>query len=70
MSRSYRKPVVTEGYGGKSRRHAKRLANNCVKRADVSNGAAYKRVFNAWDICDFKFYIEKTSSHYRKARRK
>lgn len=66
MSRSKRAPVFTEGYGGKSRRYKKAQANNKVKRSDVANGSAYKRVFNPWDICDFKIYAPKNKKAGRK----
>jgi hypothetical protein len=55
MSRSIRKPIITEGYGNPSKRKAKRLANRRARRADVANGKAYKKVSNSWDITDYKF---------------
>jgi hypothetical protein len=66
MSRSKRAPFHTQGYGGKARKTYKRLANNAVKTADVANGAAFKRVFCSWEICDWKFHDPKN----QKARRK
>jgi hypothetical protein len=57
MSRSYRKPYWTEGYGGVHRRIAKRQAAKQVRKAKfVGNSAYYKRLYNSWDICDFKIY--------------
>jgi hypothetical protein len=57
MSRSYRKPYWTEGYGGVHRRFAKRQASKQVRKAKfVGDSAYYKRLYNSWDICDFKFY--------------
>jgi hypothetical protein len=59
MSRSYRKPIVKDGYGSKWKRGAKRSANKTVKHADeVPSGSAYKKFSNSWDICDFKFHID------------
>jgi hypothetical protein len=57
VSRSYRKPIATEGYGSKDKKQRKRLANKRARRVDVANGRAYRKVSNSWDICDFKFPI-------------
>jgi hypothetical protein len=60
MSRSYRKPIVKDGYGSKWKRSAKRHANKVVKQSkEVPSGSAYKKLSCSYDICDFKFYIEK-----------
>lgn len=56
MSRSYRKPIITDGYGTKRRREAKKAANRCIRRApSIPNGMAYRKFFDPWDICDFRF---------------
>ena len=57
MSRSYRKPWVTDGYKGSSRRQwAKRYANKKVRHAeDVPNGKAYRKFYESWNICDYKW---------------
>ena len=55
MSRSYRQPYWTQGYGGKWRCLAKRQATKRVRRAHVGNGRYYKRIYDSWSICDFKF---------------
>lgn len=66
MSRSYRKPYFTEGYGNKDKPKRKRSASRAVRATEeVASGAAYKKQFNPWDICDFKIYAPNT-----KARRK
>jgi hypothetical protein len=60
MSRSFRKPYWTCGYGGSWKREAKARANNRVKAAkDLANGAAFKKVSCSWDICDYKMYDAK-----------
>lgn len=60
MSRSYRKPWITDGYGTKWRRYAKKEANRKVRRHDdVPNGKAYRKVSDPWSICDYKFFISK-----------
>lgn len=55
MSRSYRKAIYTDGQSG-YRKSKKRLASKAVRRhMDIQSGGAYKKVFNSWDICDWKF---------------
>jgi hypothetical protein len=60
VSRSRRAPYFTEGYGGSRRKAAKRAANKRIRQTkrhqDVGDGAKYKREYNPWDICDWKFY--------------
>ncbi len=56
MSRSYRKPYWTDGYGGSWRKLAKRLAARKVRKAKfVANGGYYKKLYCSWNICDFSF---------------
>lgn len=58
MSRSYRKPYATEGYGSKTRKITKRKANRAVRRSkNIKDGMSYKKEYNSWDIVDYKFYI-------------
>lgn len=67
MSRSYRKPIATEGYGSKTKRIRKKQANKAVKQeAEISNGKAYRKVYNPWNICDYKFKLEDTKKNRRK----
>lgn len=68
MSRSYRKPIWTEGMKSPGlRKSRRRLANRRVRESeDVGSGANFKRISNSWDICDFKFY----DPNNRKVRRK
>ncbi|HLD75127.1 MAG TPA: hypothetical protein VJB34_09545 [Bdellovibrionota bacterium] len=70
MSRSYKKPWFTDS--GRFRKFAKQQANKKVRKAvDVSNGGVYKRFYNSWDICDWKFPWHHTDNiPYWKARRK
>ncbi len=57
MSRSYRKPYWTQGYGGRWRKFAKKTAAKRVRRAKIiGDETYYKRLYNSWDICDFKFH--------------
>jgi hypothetical protein len=66
MSRSKRAPIWTEGYDGSTRKRRKRRANKRVRTADIADGAAYKKVSNSWNICDFKFYDKKNPKAGRK----
>lgn len=66
MSRSYRKPFWTQGYGGAWRNFAKRQSSKRVRRTkSVSNGNYYKRISNSWDICDYKFYDAKSEQSWK-----
>lgn len=70
MSRSKRAPVWTQGYGRPSRRHSKRAASRAVRLEDeVADGRAYRKLFNPWDIVDWKSYDRSPSKPW-KIRRK
>lgn len=58
MSRSRRKNLIlTDGYGGKARKLAKHRANRSVRKAkDISNGKAYKKEYETYNIIDWKFH--------------
>lgn len=66
MSRSYRRPWVTEQQK-RSVRLSKREANHKVRRTpDIANGGAYRKVYNPWNICDWKYrWIWKDDNEYR-----
>lgn len=50
MGKSRKKtPIVKDNCKG-----MKRFANKAVRHADVSDGANYKKVFNSYDIHDWK----------------
>lgn len=68
MSRSYKKNVYVKDKD----KHAQRQANRRVRRlnSEQQSGCYYKRIYNSWDISDFKFKIEPSSKYYRKARNK
>ena len=56
MSHSYRKPWYVDGYGSRSKRLSKREANKRIRRSnDVPDGKAYRRFYDPWDICDYKY---------------
>ena len=55
MSRSYREPIYTCGYGTSRRRMEKRIANRAVRHAsEVPDGKAYRRLHESYKICDYK----------------
>ena len=60
MSKSKRKPYLTEGYGGRHRKHDKRSANKAIrnkgKTQEVAKGKGYRKEYNSWNIVDYKFH--------------
>jgi len=68
MSRSYRKPYGTEGYGGRQRKAAKKRANKKVRKytGDLEDGSQFKQVYNSWDICDYAFHESENDKAKRK----
>ena len=53
MSRSYKKHPFCKD---KNKKGAKRTANKKVRRTkDIPNGKAYKKVFESWNISDYKW---------------
>lgn len=61
MSRSYSRFAVITDYGRNYTSWAKRQASKKVRRTcGIDNGGAYKKVYESWDIRDFRFfYTEK-----------
>ena len=71
MSRSYRKPCITDTYGSNYRIWAKRQANKKIRRSkNVPDGKAYRKFFESWDINDYKFLAQPGHDWYIKAQRK
>jgi hypothetical protein len=63
MSRSYRKPYFTET----RKRWAKRKASKAVRRRkDLSDGASYKKVYESWNITDFRYECPYEKKLHRK----
>lgn len=60
MSRSYREPWYTDGYkGSKTKQFNKRQANKVIRRSiDVPDGKAYRRYYDPWNLCDYKFLYD------------
>ena len=58
MSRSYRKnPVVTDNNDShQSKKLASRSLRRKLKNSDeLLKGSSYKKHYESWDICDYKF---------------
>jgi len=65
MSRSYRKPWITCGYGSKYKQYAKNQANRLIRRTkDVPDGKAYRRFYNPYNICDYKWLANVYYPHH------
>ena len=61
MSRSYKKVLgwTDQQRRGKGSKWAKNQANRKVRRykKDLVNGKAYKKLYDPWNICDWKFLV-------------
>lgn len=71
MSRSKKAPYWTEGYGSKTRRVLKRAANKRVRAKSSEDckdlaGGAYKKLYESWNIVDFRFRDVKNPKAKRK----
>jgi len=66
MSRSYRKPWVNDTYkGSQYKQFSKRASNKRVRKAeDISDGKAYRKLFNPWDINDYRFMVSKSDEYW------
>jgi len=67
MSRSYRKPYAVDGYKSKWKAKLKKQANRAVQQErEISNGGAYKKVYESWTICDYRFKLADTPKNRSK----
>ncbi len=56
MSRSYRKFPCFTSDGQAHKKFAKQQANKKVRKTTIiSNGKQYRKVFNSWNIVDYKW---------------
>ena len=62
MSRSYKKPWICD-----RNPYSKNQANRKVRRykRKIKDGKSYRKLYNSYNICDYKFYWDKPKS-YRK----
>jgi hypothetical protein len=57
MSRSYSRFAVVSDYSRNYTSWAKRQASKKVRRTcGIDDGGAYKKVYESWDIRDFRFF--------------
>lgn len=56
MSKSRRKPFIVDS---STKKFGKRYANKKVRRYKgvIQNGKWYRKIYNSWDICDYKWYV-------------
>lgn len=66
MSRSRKKVAV---WKDKNSRYSKRQANKKARRSDIPSGGAFKKVFQSWDICDFRQSPHKAEPNERSMRK-
>jgi len=52
MSRSRKKTPIWKQRNDKD---FKRYSNKMIRHTDIASGAAFKRVMNPYDICDWRF---------------
>ena len=65
MSRSYREPYWVDSYGYKGKKLVKRFANKKVRRTfDIPDGKAYRRLYDSWNIVDWKSKWNPWYSYY------
>jgi hypothetical protein len=65
MSRSYREPWFVDNYGSSYKKWVKRQASKTVRRAkDVPEGNAYRKLFDSWNICDYKMQWDPKPHYY------
>ena len=72
MSRSYKK--YPSGKCERSCKWGQRQANKRIRHTlqTISNGGAYKKLYNSWDICDYKFvaFLPSEKEKYKEYKRK
>ncbi|MBE1444768.1 hypothetical protein [Paenibacillus sp. OAS669] len=66
MSRSRKHAPVWTDHHTPGTRWAKRQANKAVRRYtnDLPNGKGYRKVYNPWNICDYRFFKTKQQAIY------
>lgn len=69
MSRSYRKPYLTDQQRGRTR-EVKRKANRAIRNKPEdeapANGKQYRKEYESWNIRDYSFPDPKNKKAYRK----
>lgn len=64
MSRSKKAPWYVQG----GKKYGKRFANKRLRRYKLHllQNMSYKKLYESWDICDWKFYAPDDKKAYRK----
>jgi len=66
MARSFKKNLILK-IAPTRKAVPKRQASHRVRHVDeLASGAAYKRCFNSWDICDVRLRLDKPTVDKRK----
>jgi hypothetical protein len=66
MARSFKKNLILK-IAPTRKATPKRQASRRVRQSDeLASGAAYKRCFNSWDICDVRLGLDKPTVDKRK----
>lgn len=60
MSRSYRKTAIVKD-SGKHKQFFKRQANKKIRHSDCGSGGEYKKHYETWNICDWRFKLKEFS---------
>ena len=60
MSRSYRKTLIIKE-NGRHKQFWKRQANKRVRHSDVGSGGEFKKHYDTWNICDWKYRIKEVT---------
>lgn len=64
MSRSTKRPYIVDSA---FKKFGKKMASRKVRRSsDVNNGCHYKRFYEQYDICEYKWYDPNNKKAYRK----
>lgn len=69
MSRSRRKPYITDQQHSSDSKWRKRQANRAVRSApleEAPNGKQYRKYYNSWDIRDWSIHDPKNPKAYKK----
>lgn len=70
MSRSTKKPFVTDQQRGTRAKSSKREANKAIRNKasteEVGKGKTYKKEYNSWNIRDYSFHMPKDPKAKRK----
>ncbi|MFW6311495.1 MAG: hypothetical protein ACOC1K_04590 [Nanoarchaeota archaeon] len=70
MSRSRKKPIVTDNRRPGTKKFFKKHANKVIRKTYIICGNYYKKLYFRWDINEYRAYIFPDDEFYSKAIRK